>query len=952
MSVSSGFPTITGPAGGAIVDQASLQDALASAGALPAQVTEWWLRTSRPVALAGLPAGTTITDRAVMAASLLASPLAAAPQLAMLAIAAAAVILAVAGFFVSAATARERAHDMALLAALGATKGQLTRLLCLEQAVISVPAALAGLLLGGLLARLVIPAVSITAAGTPPVPPVLVQTPWAVPCAVALVMAAGPVLLAAAARRPPLSGGQAHPRRGHDMRRAGRVVRLVTGPAGLGPVVALAVIAALAAFLATAGPRESARLQNQALRQTLAANPGFGIFASADSTVSSPQRQLTAGQLQQASNVISSAFRPPMVSPRASRWSGIASPQSVVSRPVPRAVLVSPPQFETDYFGPLAGNVKVISGTLPRTATIASKAVVMQAAVTAATAARFGLRVGSQLRLQPPQGTPLILKVTALVRPVNPATSFWVYDPTVAAPTVVQGSWLGGALIGPGELAAFPAVYPRGLLRVAWSFPLDTSALTAAQEPAMVAAMTTVAGGPVGGQAMQVSGAPLSATPTLYPGGLGTLTTFAAEQAAAGAINSLLTDGLFAVALILLLACALVVSDAYDGEVSLILARGGSIQQVALRLLRRSALAAGPAIVVSTVAGLAATPGGGSPHIWLIAAVAVTALGAPPLITMWRHRGSRPVASGEQRDDLVIPRHSRRRLVIEATVLIAIAGAVAALRVRGASSTSSGDPYVSSAPVLVAVAAGLIAARIYPVPLRMLLRVTSPRRAPVGFLGIARAARSRSAALLPGLALVVALAVIALGGALRAAVDRGQVAASWQQVGADAVIRTEGSVQEAGPAAQRAIAAVPGVTHTAAVYLVAPGDPQDANLLTGIANSAAAGVLIVNPEQYARLTAATPFPAFPAGLLARHGTGTVVPVVASPEVAAMLKKGSQPACLWQQPADDTAGRDHDTHAGPARRRAVRHSALLGAVHAEGHRPAERPAAHRLWHQHG
>jgi len=197
VSVISGFPTLTGPAGGAIVDQASLQTALASAGALPAQVTEWWLRTSRPVALTGLPPGSTVTDRTAVAASLLGNPLAAAPQLAMLAIAAAAVILAAAGFFVSAATARERAHDMALLAALGATKRQLTRLLCLEQAVISVPAALAGLLLGALLARLVIPAVSITPAGTPPVPPVLVQTPWALPCAVALLMAAGPVLLAA-----------------------------------------------------------------------------------------------------------------------------------------------------------------------------------------------------------------------------------------------------------------------------------------------------------------------------------------------------------------------------------------------------------------------------------------------------------------------------------------------------------------------------------------------------------------------------------------------------------------------------------------------------------------------------------------------------------------------------------------------------------------------------------
>jgi FtsX-like permease family len=197
VSVISAFPTIIGPTGGVIVDQASLQGALARAGALPAQVTEWWLRASRPVTLTGLPPGTTVTDRAVVAASLLANPLAAAPQLAMLAIAAAAVILAVAGFFVSAATARERAHDMALLAALGATRRQLTRLLCLEQAVISVPAALAGLLLGGLLARLVIPAVSITPTGTPPVPPVLIQTPWAVPCAVALLMAAGPVLLAA-----------------------------------------------------------------------------------------------------------------------------------------------------------------------------------------------------------------------------------------------------------------------------------------------------------------------------------------------------------------------------------------------------------------------------------------------------------------------------------------------------------------------------------------------------------------------------------------------------------------------------------------------------------------------------------------------------------------------------------------------------------------------------------
>jgi FtsX-like permease family len=191
------FPTIGGAGGGLVVDQARLQQALAAAGAQPQPVAEWWLSTSSGAAPAGLPAGATTTDRASVASSLLANPLAAAPELAMLAIAAATVILAAAGFAVSAATARERSRDMALLAALGATRRQLTRLLCLEQALLGVPAAAAGLILGTLLARLVVPAVTLTATGGHPQPSVLVQIPVAWPAAAALVTAAVPVILAA-----------------------------------------------------------------------------------------------------------------------------------------------------------------------------------------------------------------------------------------------------------------------------------------------------------------------------------------------------------------------------------------------------------------------------------------------------------------------------------------------------------------------------------------------------------------------------------------------------------------------------------------------------------------------------------------------------------------------------------------------------------------------------------
>ncbi len=202
VGVVSAFPTLTGPSGGVIVDQGLLQQALDATGSGPATVTEWWLSDSGPAKLPRLPEGTVVTSRAAVASALLADPLAAAPQLAMLAIAAAAVILAAGGFLVAAATARERAHDMALLAALGATRRQLTRLLCLEQALVAIPAAAAGLLLGGLLARLVIPAVTITATGRHPQPPALIQVPVAVPAAVAVIMAVVPVFIAAAGGAP------------------------------------------------------------------------------------------------------------------------------------------------------------------------------------------------------------------------------------------------------------------------------------------------------------------------------------------------------------------------------------------------------------------------------------------------------------------------------------------------------------------------------------------------------------------------------------------------------------------------------------------------------------------------------------------------------------------------------------------------------------------------------
>jgi putative ABC transport system permease protein len=673
---------------------------------------------------------------------------------------------------------------------------------------------------------------------------------------------------------------------------------LLTGPAGRGPALALAVVAALGAFLATAGPRESAALQNAALQRTLAAAKGAGLYANADwdMTGTRPSQLLSAQQLQAAGRVMVSSLSPPLTpAPGIPHWAGLTTPLLGVTNAARRAILDQPPELQLGYRSALGANGRLVAGSYPRTAVVTGRKVTLQAAVTTATAARFELHPGSRLTLASPGSAPgpaVVLVVTGIVKPADPASAFWASAGPIAQPSIQGLFWIGGALLGPGELSALPVAFPLQTVQVQWGIPVDVSHLTVAQVPAVTAALSATVASDAGPRAQAVAHAPLAEPPSLFAAGLATLQAFMTERGAVAAVNALLEYGLFAVALILLVTCALVVTDAYEEEISLILARGGSTAQVMLRVLGRTAVAAVPGLVLGAAVGLAVTPGAGGTDSWLLAAVAVTALAAPPLIAAWRHRGSRPVAK-DARADLAVPRRSVRRLVAELTVLVVVVGAIVALRLRGAATASGPDPYVSSAPVLVAVAAGLIAARVYPWPLRGLARLTAPRRSPVGFLGITRAARTRPAALLPALALVVALAVIALGGTLRAAISQGQVAASWQQTGADAVVRTTGSRQVVTPAAQRAIASVPGVARSEAVYAVTPGNPLAGNLLLSSGNAISTGVLIVNPARYAALVAATPFPAFPGRALAHPDSAGTVPVVATPEVAAAIRKGNR-----------------------------------------------------------
>jgi hypothetical protein len=127
---------------------------------------------------------------------------------------------------------------------------------------------------------------------------------------------------------------------------------------------------------------------------------------------------------------------------------------------------------------------------------------------------------------------------------------------------------------------------------------------------------------------------------------------------------------------------------------------------------------------------------------------------------------------------------------------------------------------------------------------------------------------------------------------VRAAVIRGEVAQSWQTVGADAVVSTAPTAMSL--AQQQAVAAVPGAQATAPVAETIASYGLSGNGLTA---------LIANPRRYAALLAHTPFgrppasfadwrgPASPSTASSASSTGRagrVIPVLASTGLAAQF----------------------------------------------------------------
>ena len=694
-------------------------------------------------------------------------------------------------------------------------------------------------------------------------------------------------------------------------------LRWLTGGPVPGPSWVLAAVLLVSCFLAAAAPRVLGTVQTRVLRQTVTHAGPLDAVEVQTGWVTSPGSGPDPALLASTTRRLEAGQRPPLSPQPSTSWAGLSTPLMTVVNAAPRARPGSNlPQLELGYRDPLGRNLRMLSGTLPTRAgrmRLGHRTVpLIQVAVSSATADRFALRPGSRLRLAIFSPTTYelapvsaVLQVTGVYQPTDPGAAFWADDSLLAAPSLQNPDsttlyYVGGALVGPGELAILQHVYTSQQLGLIWNVGLDLTGLKAGQVPAAQAALRTeVAAGPTG-----VSSRFPSALTVSAPGD-GPLTLFASEQAAANRVLSLIVFGLFLIGLVLTLLAGRLLVLRRGGELATLRARGGTLGAVARQVLADTAPLLVLALAAGTGAAIAISPGQGSALSWeLTAVLAVAGLAGPPLLALSWCRDS-ATRRRLARADVTIRRRSPRRLVLEGAAVLLTAGAVFGLRFRGSGGGGGGlDLLTGLGPQLVALLAALLVLRIYPVPLRLLLRLAARRRGAAVYLGLARAARAAPAALLPALALILAMALAGFGGMVLSSVTAARTAAAWRETGADAVL-TGGDLHPIPAAASRQLAAAPGVRHAVTVS-------TESSQVAGGGRTVNTTAVSAPLAAYAAVSSAAPFGSFAPSVLAqrpwRGDPGPGLP-------------GSGPAVRAHLGADHRRG---PPAADPGRRRAQRH----------------------------
>ena len=230
------------------------------------------------------------------------------------------------------------------------------------------------------------------------------------------------------------------------------------------------------------------------------------------------------------------------------------------------------PQLEFSYRTALARYSHIVAGRLPGGGGAAGQQTVVQVAVTADTAARLGLRVGSRLNA----GT-VELVVTGIIRPADPAAAFWTQSVAAASPVLAQGSsaqqyWSGAVFIGAGALPLIESALGPTEMQVTWVYAAALGGLNAEAASNLDASLDSMASS---GATFLTSGIPITAAVTSQIPSV--LAPFIAGESAAAPVLELLYVSLAVLGAVVVLLGARLVAQRRAAEFTLMRARGAAL---------------------------------------------------------------------------------------------------------------------------------------------------------------------------------------------------------------------------------------------------------------------------------------------------------------------------------------------------------------------------------------
>lgn len=630
-----------------------------------------------------------------------------------------------------------------------------------------------------------------------------------------------------------------------------------------------AALAFVAVFLAAALPRAVDRGADRALASYLE-RQGPGPTSLIATAKPPPEQSLTA--LSSVAKVLGSGAGPGFsVAGSGPVYGSATLKYRAMSNPELTRTSEAPPLLRLLYAHGATTHARLDSGHWPSGSLVDGRVPV---ALSKSAADTLGAKLGTVLNTASDVADPIGAEVVGLYTPLDPADPFWTDLPCPTQACAVSNDeypvayWTTAALTGPEALPALQNW--GGGVQDFWRLPVDTAALRADRLAATAKEIASYVAGPTANELSRRSGRSdlliTSELPRLFA-------QAQARRQAAAPLTAIGPAGAGGVALVVLLLAAALTADRRAAELRLLHARGGSRRGIIGRLLGESALTVLPAAALATTLAVLLPAHRQAPTLLAAGAVTLVALPAFPVRAFALLSGPRGA----------VP---RRRLVVEALVAAATVAAVLEVRRRGVAPAGAGaDPLLIAAPLLLALSAALLTARLQPPCVRLLSRLAGRGRGLIGFLGLARAAQGSSARSRPPvLPLVALLAAVTTGGfgatVLAEVTDaRHQVARAF--VGGDAQVAAPpgGSVPEAFT---KAAGALPGVRTSLGVWRDSTSFLIDADR-----SSTRITVLVAEPAAYAELARTAGRGAFDAALLApTGGPDAPLPALFSKDLAA------------------------------------------------------------------